>query len=242
MNTINGLHGLRTRSASFWNGAFRGTQAPRGVGDKGLPATVAPSSLKAVAATLKPASVLGQSSISRPTPGVLDLNIDSAKTPAVEPQSGKSGHDTAPLGNDDVLKALRAAFGSTTGDKNFNKDVDFDKDGEITIGDLAIYSKSQAGTAPDELQLLKDAFGTSKGDQKFNEKVDFNHDDQIDIGDYSIFSQRKERESRMAADLAALNKAYGTTSSDKNFNKAYDLDGDGEISIGDYSLLSQKYA
>lgn len=150
----------------------------------------------------------------------------------------KPKSDRGPLGTEDTLAALRAAYGSMKGDKAFREDLDFDQDGEIGIGDYSILSAKATQSPKDEFELLREAYGKSKGEEGFNETVDFNKDGEVDIADYALLSQRRA----MDRDLAAMKAAYGAFAGDQNFDKNLDLDGDGEIGIGDYSLLSQRYA
>lgn len=161
-------------------------------------------------------------------------------TPAPTAKPDRSG---GPLAADKVMQALRSAFGSVEGDKNWNAEVDFDKDGEITVGDFSLYSESLRKAKPaDEFELLRRAFGSVKGEDRYDENLDLDKNGEIDIGDFALLSERKANEDRKAKDLAAFRAAYGATEKDKHWNAAYDLDGNGEIDIGDYSLLSAKYA
>lgn len=169
-----------------------------------------------------------------------------SKDVAAKPAQSKSAppdRSGGPLANDSVMKALRSAFGSAEGDKNWNADVDFDKDGEITVGDFSLYSESIRKDKPaDEFELLRRAFGSTKGDDRYDGDLDLDKNGEIDIADFALLSERRANENRKASDLAAFRAAYGSTATDKHWNAAYDLDKNGEIDIGDFALLSAKYA
>ncbi|MBX7133367.1 MAG: hypothetical protein K1X67_11900 [Fimbriimonadaceae bacterium] len=207
----------RALPLQFWNGlAGKGT-APKAVAAKPIPASGVPTK----------------------TPGV-SINL----TPA----TGKPVRDVGRLGSENTFEALKKAYGSVAGEDGYRKDLDFDQDGEIGIGDYAIFSANYKGPdkapekAPDELDLLRAAYNTSTGDKGYDKRVDFNQDGSVDIADYAILSDRRGREAAKAREFEAFKAAYGSTDGDKNFDKKWDLDGDGEVGIGDYAIYSAKYA
>lgn len=212
MNALKSIYGSRMAAKSIWQHAFRSGLGQMAKPAAGGPKLGAPAKVAASAADVAP-----------PTP------------------AGKPAPTSGPKGGESLLDRLRGSFGAVRGDKAYDESLDFDADGEITIGDYAIYSQKMAKPAPpstdDQLEQLTKAFGSSKGEDGYDPNVDFNEDGVVDIGDFAILSDRR----RIAADLDALRAAYGATKGDDAYRADLDLDGDGEISIGDYSMLSSRY-
>jgi len=153
-------------------------------------------------------------------------------------------------------QAVLDAWGSRTGDRSFNVDLDLNADGRIDAADLARvlanYSEHGPPDAP-SLDGIGHAWGRNAGEEGFSDVNDLNADGRIDAKDLSRFlasqaGEQGETDPRPADPEAAgqqrledLLSRYGARAGDEAFTSSLDFDGDGQIGPPDLASLLARW-